>query len=150
MKQHFELGLTEGEFASMIAVRDLLARGAIDHYPSAVELPRGSVLYAGSSCFRVDHSEEACGALMCFGGWIKAYDLGLVDVDDPYETTVNEAQEAVIAAFVADAEGELHHFLNPDVPWAGITPAAVASAIDSFALTGHVDWKAIVAQARRS
>lgn len=148
MKTHLELCISESEFASMIQVRDLFASGAIEHSPSNFELPRGSVFYMGYSCFRSSDEETACGALMCIGGWIKAFDLGIVDVDDPYETMVTAAHEQAISAFVCEAEGGLQDFLRPDVPWAGITPAAVALAIDAFLETGLVDWKAIVAQAR--
>lgn len=147
MKTFDELGLTEGEHVSMIQVRDLFARGAIEHSPSNFELPRGSVFYMGYSCFRSSDEETACGALMCIGGWIKAFDLGIVNADDPYETLVTAAHEQAISTFVCEAEGGLHDFLRPDVPWAGITPPAVALAIDAFLATGLVDWRSIVAQA---
>lgn len=146
MKTHLELGLTEGEFASMIQVRDLLARDAIEHYPSVVELPSGSVLYMGATCFRVDLDEVASGALMCVGGWIKAFDLGIVDADDPYETVVTAAQEDVIADFVSNAEGALYELFNPAGGWASYTPAVAARALDHFLTTGTVDPKAHIGQ----
>src|SRR6478736_4425259 len=107
MKTHNELGLTEREFATMIKVRDLFASGAIEHSPTNFELPRGSVFYMGSPCFRSDLNEASCGALMCIGGWIKAFDLGLVDAEDPYETVVTAAQADLICDYVSDATGGL-------------------------------------------
>jgi hypothetical protein len=146
MKTHHDLGLTEGEHASMIQVRDLFASGAIEHSPSNFELPRGSVFYMGRSCFRVSDDDLSSGALMCIGGWIKAFDLGVVDTDDTYETVVTDAQQDAICDFVGDAQGELHALFNPNTEWKHITPPIVALAIDSFLMTGSVDWKTLIGQ----
>lgn len=147
MKTFDELGLTEREHANMLQVRDLFARGAIEHSPSNVELPAGSVFYMGHACFRLDLDETRSGALMCIGGWIKAFDLGLVDVEEPYATRVAEADERAIAEFVSEAEGGLHSLLHPDVPWSAITPSVVARAIDTFLTHGVVDWRAVTGAA---
>ncbi|MBW4656632.1 MAG: hypothetical protein KME20_26850 [Kaiparowitsia implicata GSE-PSE-MK54-09C] len=144
MKTHHELALTEREHASMIQVRDLFASGAIEHSPTNVELPSGSVFYMGSPCFRCDLGEPSSGALMCIGGWFKAYDLGIVDADDTYETLVTEAASDVICDFVSEAEGELCELFNPAIGWAAVTPAVAALAIDGFLKTGKVNWPSVV------
>jgi hypothetical protein len=142
-----ELGLTEREHASMLQVRNLFACGAIEHSPSNVELPAGSVFYMGHACFRLDLEEASSGALMCIGGWIKAFDLGLVDAEQPYATRVDQTDERAIADFVSEAEGGLRTLLHPDVPWAAITPPVVFRAIDTFLKNGVVDWKALTGAA---
>ncbi|PZR93555.1 MAG: hypothetical protein DI537_10590 [Stutzerimonas stutzeri] len=147
MKSFDELGITHGEHASMVQVRNLFASGTIMHSPTNVELPSGSAFYMGSACFRVSLEEASSGALMCIGGWIKAFELGIVDVHAPYETLVAEEHERAIIAFVADAEGGLHRLFHPDISWSRITPAVVARAIDAFLEQGSVDWDAIATAA---
>lgn len=145
MKTHDELGLTEGEHASMIEIRDLFLNDAIEHSPTNVELPRGSAFYMGHACFRTSIDETSSGALMCIGGWIKAFDLGLVDVHDTYETEVTDEHVGVISDFVSEAEGEICRLFNPDIPWRLITPRVAAMAIDAFLANGSVNWKSYVA-----
>lgn len=80
---------------------------------------------------------------MCIGGWIKAFDLGLVDAEDPYETVVTAAQADLICDYVSQATGGLDSLFFPDIIWDGINGDVAAAAITTFLETGAVSWASI-------
>jgi len=143
MKTATELGITKAELANLIKVRDLLASNAIEKGTRFSE-DKSDAFNMGYSCSSKD---VACGSIMCIGGWMRTFELGLKPNGyGVYAISGSHADD--ITAYVDNAQGKpigslfwpMDEYGDVRLDLTSITPAEAVVAIDNFLRTGNPDW----------
>lgn len=113
---HERLKITADEYLRLMAVREALSDGKLQHTRAKYFRPK-----AGFSMDHWDDDGKFCGTCACIGGW-----MGLKEHDE------------------SDALIPLFYPALPRPIWKEITPAQAVRAIDNFIATGEPDWLRVV------